>query len=135
MNTNIRARQWTQVSFEQGLEVLVPKRAGVYIIVAVHRYHGLPASLRYIYIGKSTNLRRRYREHANLSEPNPGLNRLEGNNENYEFWWVILAHEQLANIEQSLIRSLMPEANRITYGAQFTPKMEENSYRPRSHCC
>lgn len=131
----IRPKQWSQVSFEQGLEILVPKRSGVYVVVVAWRHYGLPANIRYIYIGKSNNLRRRYREHASSGELDLELNRLGGSNEKAEFWWVTLANDELDTVERSLIRSLMPEANRVLYRGQFIQKTINASSLPRSHCC
>lgn len=106
-------RKWSWVKYCHGLEQAVPNRSGVYTLAKVKRAFGLPVSMEIVYVGRSVNLRRRYREHNHLYEPNPALSQLADKAEGIEFWFLELPGAELASIEQMLIGSLQPGANRI----------------------
>lgn len=64
-----------------------------------------------IYVGKAKDLRRRWDQHTDFSEPNPGLF-LAGQRCDLEFWWSTVPLRDLDEVESETIRALQPAANR-----------------------
>jgi hypothetical protein len=118
----LRGKSWSSVGFDLGREIAVPERAGVYVLARVSRQYGLPVTFEVLYVGRSKNFRRRYREHAVLHEPNPALNRLViSDNQGVEFWYAVMDVSQTSEAERELIRHFLPSANRIQYKGGVLP--------------
>lgn len=109
--TGRRSAKWGMATYRRGLEAAVPAAPGVYSIARVSRHHGLLLAVEHLYIGKSNNLQRRWREHAHPRESNPGLHGLHGLAE-LEFWWRRALAEEISQLEDGLIRDLRPQLNR-----------------------
>ena len=107
--------RWKTARYGRGLEKVAPTGHGVYAIAQVSRYKGLIESFDYLYIGRSNSLRRRWKEHVDLTEPNPGLRGLDSTT-GHEFWWVTLPPDRVAEVESELIRHFRPPHNRIGTG-------------------
>lgn len=123
----MRDLDWKWAKYGPGLDCVVPTSPGIYALASVRRVHGLPTEMEYIYIGKSNNLRRRWTEHLDIREPNPGLHGL-GGRYTYEFWWIVMPVDQLSRVEAELIAEIKPPANRIG-------KRENGSRLPGDDCC
>lgn len=118
----LRGRSWFTVGFDLGREIVVPERSGVYVLARISRQYGLPVTFEVLYVGKPKNLRRRYREHAVLHEPNPALNRLVvSDNQGVEFWFAVMDDSKTSEAERELIRHFLPGANRIQYKGGALP--------------
>ncbi len=107
--------RWQTAKYGRGLERVAPTSSGLYAIAQVRRYGGLIEDFEYLYIGRSNNLRRRWREHVDLAEPNPGLLGLDGST-GHEFWWTTLPLDRLAETEAELIGHFRPPHNRVGTG-------------------
>jgi excinuclease UvrABC nuclease subunit len=102
---------WYWEVYGAGLAHRVPRMSGVYIIACVERHCGLPLHLNPLYAGQAKDLRRRWNQHVDLSEPNPGLFLIDRRSD-LEFWWRLVPEVQLNAVESDLIRCLHPTANR-----------------------
>lgn len=100
---------WSSVRAASGMYSFVPKRNGVYAFCRVHRCHGMPLDLNVVYVGKATNLRRRFREHLNpLAEHNAALFQAL-QERNIEFWFAKCS--DIDTMEKTLIESTTPLFN------------------------
>lgn len=85
--------------------LLVPDRAGVYLI------HDLRGAL---YVGKTTDLRRRFCEHYWLTENELLRMALRQRFGVVQFsWWTIEADPERAGLEAGLVAWLRPPCNRV----------------------
>ncbi len=116
---------WRVAKFGPGLERAVPEIRGVYSLVRARRSHSLLVGLQHLYIGQSKNLQRRWIQHADDREPNPGLNRI-AHREDLEFWWRPVELRSVDAVENALIRELQPALN---------IKGRQQAHRPRDDCC
>lgn len=106
---------WKSIGLKKGLERHIPDVPGVYVIKSVERYLGLPVSHDVVYVGKSENLRRRYREHCNFTtEHNPELLSMRLS-EPLEFWYASAERKKISEIEKELISKTKPKVNKIRY--------------------
>jgi excinuclease UvrABC nuclease subunit len=109
--TRIMARHWRTSPYLPGLDTAVPEAPGVYAIAEVTRHQGLLTEVEHLYVGRSTNLRRRWVEHLDMREPNPALHQLS-RSKDLEFWWQRAPRQQIAQLEGALIREVRPRLNR-----------------------
>jgi len=110
---------WRSISFLPSLDGHVPQSAGLYAILRAERVQGLPVAWDIDYVGKSVNLRRRFREHAAPWRERSRAIR-QGRvyrEEGWEFWFKVVRAEDLDKGEQELIRRIKPRANVLLYGA------------------
>src|SRR4051794_19417468 len=103
--------EWHYKVYGRGLSQGVPTSSGVYVISRANRVAGFPTDVEPLYVGQAMNLRWRWDQHTDYSEPNPGLFRA-GNSYDLEFWWQPVPKEDLNRIEAYLIRTMQPAANR-----------------------
>lgn len=105
--------RWSTVGTVHGKNLNIPEAAGVYGYAEVTRVQGLPVSVRWVYIGKATNLRRRISNgHDYRYEKNSRLRAWIGrNHRNAELWFACLAETDLDRVERSLIADIQPEFN------------------------
>lgn len=107
--------KWSEVNLERVETDNVPTCSGIYVIKQVERVMGLPVSHEIIYVGKSNNLRRRFKEHCNpRSEHNNVLLNASWKNI-LEFWFAKIEVENLDEIERKLINNLEPITNIVRY--------------------
>src|SRR5687767_5185966 len=110
--------KWLQISLQGVLDARVPAVSGIYAILRAPRLHGLPIEWEISYIGKSLNLRRRFREHAipwrERSIALRGSAVYRG--PDLEFWYQELEPDQLDRGERDLIRRVQPALNLMRYG-------------------
>lgn len=118
-----RFNQWTPILYKEGLSSAAPAVSGIYAIIKVKRVGGLPLSSEVLYIGQSRNLRRRFGQHVDESEPNPYLFEISTQSvgRDLEFWWLPVSPQLLNNVEADLIRLLKPPANRRLYKTHRAP--------------
>ena len=109
---------WRNIKLESWLEFSVPRRSGVYVIAQVKRVLDLPVEWNIYCVGKSLDLRRRFREHAHpWRERNNSLRQSGTHSESgWEFWYRELPPDRLDQAERELIRTANPQANVIQYG-------------------
>ncbi len=95
----------------------IPSRPGIYVIGTLDELFGLPTGFRYVYVGKSTNLRQRLDQHYPWYEQNPDLaDHLRRHQADLTVWYATEIEEKdLDRVERTLIRKLDPEYNRIKY--------------------
>lgn len=107
--------KWESILLAAALADFVPSAPGVYTIAAVHRVIGMPLNLEVLYIGKSKNLKRRFREHANpWREHNEALNN-RAMSGGLEFWFLPTDLKSLDSLERNLIHLAQPLTNKIRY--------------------
>ena len=115
-NTSLARVSWKNTGFFKSMAYRVPQSSGVYVITDVKRVVGLPTSINVLYVGKATNLRRRFLDHVNpWREHNKGL-LLMGDTGTWEFWFSEYPSEQIDQLERELIRDSKPSQNIIKYG-------------------
>lgn len=94
------------IPFTLSQDLLVPTRLGVYLI---HDLRGV------LYVGRSTNLKRRFNEHF-WQPSNPLLKAALSKPVGKPFFsWVIADWDRMEDIEKQLIRWFDPPCNRILY--------------------
>ena len=100
---------WSYIRALSGRTRFVPESKGVYAFCRVKRMCGMPFHIEVSYVGKATNLRRRFREHLSpLTEHNLGLfNTLQQSN--IEFWYA--EAPEIDQLEKSLISEINPPFN------------------------
>lgn len=105
--------QWSTVATVHGKNLNIPESSGVYGYAEVTRVHGLPVAVRWVYIGKGLNLRRRISNGHDLRyERNVHLrNWLRRSNRNVELWFARVDEQDLDRVERSLVRDIQPEFN------------------------
>jgi excinuclease UvrABC nuclease subunit len=109
---------WKSIPMQAGLSVRVPAFSGLYAILRAPKLHGLPVEWEIAYVGKTLNLRRRFREHAIPWRERSRT--LRGSSiyrdPDWEFWYRELEPAQLDRGEQDLIRRVRPALNLMLYG-------------------
>ena len=115
--------QWQTAGYDLAYTVNVPDQPGIYTVVRPRRIHGHTLETEVLYVGQAVNLRRRFKEHLRVGEPNASLASLKGGalDQQYEFWWSPVAATDLDRVERMLIQALQPSANRIRYESVFAP--------------
>ena len=105
--------QWSTVATVHGKNLNIPETPGVYGYAEVTRVQGLPVAVRWVYIGKGLNLRRRISNgHDPRYEKNIRLrNWLRRSNRNVELWFARVDAQDLDIVERSLVRDIQPEFN------------------------
>lgn len=93
----------------------LPTTPGIYVITDVTRYAGFPTRVTPTYVGKTTNLRRRFHQHTDpvLSHSVDVL--VKSWTSDAEFWFAKCASESLDKYERYLIRALEPMYNKVNY--------------------
>ena len=107
--------QWAKVYLERPYKDSVPSRSGVYIICGKTMSIGdmgraLNSLNNAVYVGQSTNLKKRFQEHVNgygnVVKAKLTFRRLE-------YWWIELSRNDLDKCEQALVNALGPSANEV----------------------
>lgn len=113
-----RLKHWKTTVMVPAAANRISAVSGVYVITYTNWKHDLPVEMRILYVGKSTNLRRRFREHLDGRRTHRSdlLERLEGTK--IYFWSLELEANEISENEKILIRELKPEYNLIRYGAE-----------------
>ncbi len=113
---------WKSLALKKGLARHVPAKSGVYVIRSVKRVMNLPVTQEFIYIGKSVNLQRRYKEHCSLdAEHNAELLTVRWNQE-LGFWYAFASKSKISELEKQLISQLDPKTNIIKYQEKSSAK-------------
>ncbi len=95
-----------------------PTLSGVYAIALAKSVANLPVSLEWVYIGRSSNLRRRFDEHGPILEQHDELREwIIANRDRIETWFTLREATESARLEKYLIRQLKPRFNRIRYSS------------------
>ena len=66
-------RQWKNIPLLKPFGIEVPPAPGIYAITHAERALGLPMRNRIVYVGRSVNLRRRFREHESTWRHRVGM--------------------------------------------------------------
>lgn len=114
-------RHWKHVVFTQTNDRQVPKSSGVYALLHVKRVDRLPTATTVLYVGKSNNLRRRFRTHADRMQQHSDLlyKLILKHRESLEFWFMELPDKELDQTERELIKQISPEGNVILFSGEF----------------
>lgn len=114
---NMRRLNWTATPNLRVASRFAAPAPGVYAIGGVHRLAGLPRSIEWLYIGRSTagGLRGRLRSHRPQYEANPQLRKwLAQHHEEAEVWFALtVSAEEAIELEKRLIYQLNPRFNTI----------------------
>ena len=111
----LQPNQWQSRALGQSLRHSIPQQAGVYMMcVKPPNVSVMPEPfsnfVEIIYVGRSKNLRRRYREHLNTPSPKVHIAK-QTYSDNLRFWFLCLPEERISNAESVLISCLGPPAN------------------------
>ena len=107
--------KWESIKMSSALAERVPADSGVYAISEVNRIHGMPFISGVIYVGKSNNLKRRFKEHNDpWREHNEVLNDKTMSGE-LEFWFLKISIKKMDTLEKQLINEMSPLTNKIRY--------------------
>lgn len=109
---------WKNVNLVPSAEPWIPARTGLYAILRAPRVLNLPVEWEIGYVGKSLNLRRRFREHVLPWREKSQLLRSSPiyRDADWEFWYREVRAEELDQGERELIRRVQPALNSIKYG-------------------
>ncbi len=110
--------KWHRVSYRASEDLIVPGVSGLYAVYLVQDLFGLPVSIEPIYVGATSNLRRRFREHLADDEPNELLRDVTDEPGDALFWYEVLPLHRARQLEPELIRGLQPRTNRRYKAAQ-----------------
>ena len=106
--------KWNILSTTHGKSDAIPTHSGIYAYAEISRANGLPVCCRWVYIGKSSNLRRRiakghdYRYETNL-ELRDWLKRSK---QDVELWFCHVKPEDLETVELQLVSAIKPTFNK-----------------------
>lgn len=91
----------------------MPTKPGVYVMGHDVTYEGLETFREYVYIGQTTNLQRRFKQHSLLQEEKPGLRAyIRKHLKKVKFWYTTeVDPNQLHRLERQLIRKFKPKFN------------------------
>lgn len=109
----IKHLRWTTLATVHGKNLNIPEAPGVYGYAEVRRVQGLPVEVRWMYIGKARNLRRRISNgHDARYEKNPRLRSWLGRcRGDVELWFARVDETDLDRVERSLIVDIQPIFN------------------------
>lgn len=112
-------RNWTITRFTDAPEIEIPSQSGIYMFVVAPRCGNLDDHSYIFYVGKTDNLRRRYREYFEERAgrgPNPReevvvfLNHLR---DHVFFHFTLVSEDELTRAECLLKDNLTPPANKM----------------------
>ena len=116
MDKQIKKIKWNRVSSISNSRIMLPPSSGIYAIGEVKTEEDLPTEIKWVYIGKSKNLRKRILNHLPQTEENPNLSSyLQLKVGVNELWYAVVEESLTNDLEKKLIRKLQPRFNRITY--------------------
>lgn len=114
MNTIVSINtHWQRLPQAHLASRLAPDLPGLYAYGEVVDILGLPAEIRWAYVGRTSNLSRRLAEHESPREPNLALRQWLRSGLKQEVWYRILQPTTLRSLEADLIRALTPPFNTI----------------------
>ena len=113
-----------QVPFVSGAQLSVPTDSGVYLVVAKPIIHiqGNPVrnpsiKLRelqnVLYVGRSSNLRKRFLEHINGGPNTTSVADITRCFSSLTFWWIAVGSSATRELEDLFIRTFGPPANKV----------------------
>jgi excinuclease UvrABC nuclease subunit len=106
---------WSFTQYHPVFAEEVPRSSGVYAVLRVSRSSGIPVSSEVLYVGKSRDLRKRFRGHTDpYRQHNRALNALS-HEKGLEFWYSPVNAAELDAAERKLIRDLNPVTNVLRY--------------------
>jgi hypothetical protein len=108
---------WSSTSIARHTGLDVPPVPGLYAILRISRVVGFPVIQEVFYVGRSVNLRRRFKEHAIPWRERNARIRFGPvhRDRDWEFWYRAIPKEDLDKAERQLITALQPAANSIRY--------------------
>lgn len=102
---------WSFAELTRAQKGRLPTESGVYVIKRVSRVMGLPITKDIVYVGRSSNLQRRFIEHINPhTEHNKRLLEMSWAYA-LEFWFATAKRAELVQLEAELIKRLKPLTN------------------------
>lgn len=104
--------KWNTVKYQASEGILLPATSGMYAVYTAKERYGLPFAVQPVYVGISSDLRRRFHEHLQVDEPNHLLRKEIAYAEEVRFWYTSLPIWEAAVLEPEVIRELRPVANR-----------------------
>ena len=119
---NMLNKHWYYVDFRHYNNHYIPKTSGIYFFAsAKSRILQVPVGLEVIYIGKSKNLRKRFRYYSNYRElrdhrkvHNKGLGNFIRSEANLEFWYLETEINEISIYETLLTKEFRKLNKKLT---------------------
>ena len=105
---------WRRIRSFAKAQAVAPASIGVYVIGETARVLDLPTGLRWVYIGKTKNVRRRLAEHTDVTEKNKKLRNwlANTNHKKIEIWYTIAKTlREAEKLEEELVKKIKPFCN------------------------
>jgi len=108
----LRNLGWTALTLPCTSKLSLPETSGVYVYGQICRVGGLPASVKWLYVGKASSIRQRVMSgHHPDRESNHSLRNWLRIADDGELWFATLPIESIDSVESHLIRELHPAFN------------------------
>ena len=132
---------WKSTYLESGYERRVPEEVGIYMLCANPKGSlGRRGIFNVLYVGKSDNLRRRFREHQTGSGSSAEVKRCKLAYHRIEFLFTLVPESSIgdsggwmSDAEQALIDAFGPPANRVAAKARIGKGRPAGSPREGRH--
>lgn len=135
---------WSGTYLEEMYRSGVPEQAGIYMLCSSHKpIEGLQSAkpiFNVLYVGKSDNLRRRFREHQTGSGSSAEVKRCKLAYHRIEFLFTLVPESSIgdsggwmSDAEQALIDAFGPPANRVAAKARIGKGRPAGSPREGRH--
>ena len=113
-NNSTKTLSWVPLGSIHGKNHNIPSCSGIYAYGEVERVGGLPVQTKWVYIGKSCNLRKRIAVgHDVRRESNQELRTwFKKARKDVELWFAPVALSELDQVERALIRQVQPDFNK-----------------------
>ncbi len=90
----------------------IPQKSGVYVMGAVEYCRGLESSRKYIYVGRTNDLQRRFKEHGPVNEPKKGFrDYMQKHVHAIKYWYCLVPENKTKAEEEFLIQKFSPRFN------------------------
>ena len=124
---NMLNKQWNYVDFRNYNNRYIPKTSGIYLFArAKKRILQVPIGLEIIYIGKSKNLKNRFKHYSNYREfreqrkvHNKNLGNFIKSEDNLEFWYLETELSEISTYEALLTKELDKFNQNLTNKIKF----------------
>lgn len=90
----------------------VPEEFGLYVFGKVEYCRGLESGREYAYIGRTNNLRRRFKEHGPVNEPKAGFRAyMQEHARAMKYWYCLVPANEIKAEEEFFIQKFRPRFN------------------------
>ena len=121
----MKKKEWRKVGNISSAISIARNSAAIYVIGTQAEFEGLPINYEYAYIGQSTNLSRRLKDHLPQNEKNMGLRRwLIKNINRHNIRFAYFDKNELDIYEQNFIKYFKPTYNKL-HNSRRINKLDE----------